>query len=339
MSNSGKIIKTKLAIVEDNEDLRNRFVELFTSHQNIECVGNYFNAEDFLSEFQYIRPDVVFMDIHLPGMDGIKCIEKIKKHDQSTHFIVYTIFENTEMVLNAIKAGATGYLLKNTGSDKLVSAVEEILRGESPMSGSIAGKVIKAFQQQIKKPESRFLSQRENEILDLLAKGYRYKDIAKELFISIETVRTHIRSIYEKLQVNSGIEAIFKTRADFGINLIPYTNTNVSQNEEEECFISIKKLFEENKPFLNEKYCLGKLAKQVGYPVYVVSQTVNRRFKMGFFELINHYRIKEAINMLKCMDERITIEGIAYQCGFCSRSTFYSAFKKETGMTPGEFLQ
>lgn len=328
-----------VAIVEDNNEIRQRFVSLFTETEHIQCVGNYFTAEEFMSEFSSINPMVVFMDVHLPGVSGIECIEKMKEESHQTQFIVYTVFENSEVVLDAIKAGATGYLLKNTPSEKLVAAVEEIIRGESPMSGSIAAKVLKAFQNEIRKPESKLLSSRENEVVNLLSKGYRYKDIAKELIISPETVKTHIRSIYEKLQVNNSIDAINKTRSASESQCARYAHTHVKVQEEQLCFAAIESLFASEKPYLTEKYSLSALSKQVGYPLYVVSQTINRRYKVGFFELINQLRINESINMLRNMNEKISIEGVAYECGFCSRSSFYAAFKKLNGVTPTEFMQ
>lgn len=327
-----------VAIVEDNNEIRQRFVSLFAETEHIQCVGNYFTAEEFMAEYIDIKPNVVFMDIHLPGLNGIECIEKMKEQSKHTQYIVYTVFENSEVVLEAIKAGATGYLLKNTSSDKLVAAVEEICRGESPMSGSIAAKVLKAFQQEVSKPESKLLSSRENEIINLLSKGYRYKDIAKELIISPETVKTHIRSIYEKLQVNNSIDAINKTRAANKTQFARYANSNVKEVEEHDCYKAIEDLFWREKPYLTEKYSLSALSKQVGYPLYVVSQTINRRYKMGFFELINQLRINESMSLLRNLNEKITIEGIAYECGFCSRSSFYAAFKKLNGLTPTEFI-
>lgn len=333
------MMKTRIAIVEDTDEIRNRFVEIMSSETDIECVGVYCTAEDFLSECNYIKPEVVFMDINLPGISGVECIEICKKSLKNSHFIVYSIFENSEVVFQAIKAGATGYLLKSTPKEKLVSSIKEILKGESPMSGSIAMKVVMAFQESPKKTDSELLSKRENEILDLLSKGFRYKDIAEQLFISIETVRTHIRNIYEKLQVKSRTEAINKTDQKNYLDTDKYLNSSVKNEDEEICYQKIKSYFEHSKPYTEEKYTITKLAKDVGFPVYVVSQTINKRFKMGYFDFVNHYRIEESIKMLKESNGKITIEGIAYQCGFCSRTSFYSAFKKETGQNPTSFIK
>lgn len=332
-------MNTRIAIVEDNDEIRGRFIEIMSEQIDIICVGSYTNAEDFISEFGFLKPDVVFMDIHLPGMNGIDCITIGKTINTKSHFIIYTIFENNEMIYNAIKAGATGYLLKSTPREKLVASIHEIIRGESPMTGSIAMKILTAFQQKIKEPESNLLSKRENEILGFLSKGYRYKEIAELLFISIETVRTHIRNIYEKLQVNSRTEALNKAENRDNLTLKRYTNSSVKIEDEENCFQKIQELFKNEKPFLQEKYSIGRLAKDIDFPVYIVSQTINRRFNQGYFDFINRHRINEVIQLLKTSSNKITIEGIAYQCGFCSRTSFYSAFKKETGENPSKFIQ
>lgn len=326
-----------VAIVEDNNDIRTRFVDVFSSAADIVCIGAYANAEDFLSEYLHILPDVVFMDIQLPGMDGIECIKQLKAKNRNTHFIMYSVFENSESIFSAIKAGATGYLLKSTPSEKLVSSVHEILNGESPMTGTVAMKVIKAFQAPL--PGSvAVLSERENTILANLSKGYRYKDIAEKLCISTETVRTHIRNIYEKLQVNSRTEAINKSRQLAGVAVEKYLNSNVKPGDEEACFHKINEVFKNKKPFLQEKFSITALSAETGFPVYVISQTINRRFNMGFFDLINKCRIEEALLLLKTEGGKITAEGIGYQCGFGSRTAFYNAFKKVTGATPGGMI-
>ena len=246
-------MNTRIAIVEDTDEIRNRFVEIMSTEPDIECVGVYCNAEDFLSEYNYIRPEVVFMDINLPGMSGVDCIKMAKRSSKNTHFIVYSIFENSEIVFQAIKAGATGYLLKSTPREKLISSIKEILKGESPMSGSIAMKVVTAFQETPKSSDSDLLSKRENEILNLLSKGFRYKDIADQLFISIETVRTHIRNIYEKLQVKSRTEALNKIDQKNSLDTDKYLNSSVKNEDEEICYQKIKSHFEHTKPYIEEK--------------------------------------------------------------------------------------
>lgn len=330
-------MQKKIVIVEDNDEIRFRFIDIFSNTDDIECIGVYSNAEDFISEFSLLKPDIVFMDIQLPGISGIDCIRQLKSYHNETHFIIFTIFENSENIFNAIKAGATGYLLKSTPADKLISSVYEILRGESPMSGSIAMKVIKAFQAPASS-DFDSLSQREQTILQYLTKGYRYKDIAEELFISIETVRTHIRNIYEKLQVNSRYELLNKAGISQISENTKYISSNVKPEDEENCYHKLLTFFEAEKLFLKEKLSISQVAEMINYPVYIVSQTINKRFNMGFFDIVNHYRVLHAIQLLKDLQDNISIEGIGYQCGFTSRTAFYKAFKKETGNSPGEYF-
>ncbi|MBN2747554.1 MAG: response regulator [Bacteroidales bacterium] len=325
-----------VTIVEDHDDIRNRLEELI--HSNFNLAGSYSNAEDFLSELPFVKNQVVFMDIHLPGLTGIEAIILARRKYPQIQFIVYTIFETDEIVFEAIKAGATGYLLKSSSGEKIIESVHQIIRGESPMSGIIAMKVVKAMQNTNPQLHNQTLSARENEILNKLSKGYRYKEIANQLFISVETVRTHIRNIYEKLQVNSKTEALNKINESSKKTGERYLNSSVKPEDEEICFQKINQLMETEKPYLLEKITISKLAELAGWPVYVVSQTINRKFNMGFFDLINQYRINLALELLKTNRKNYTIEGVAFQSGFSSKTAFYNAFKKQTGMSPLEFL-
>lgn len=207
----------KVVIVEDDDEIRNGLAYLINSSPSFLCLAKYSNSEDFLKDFlqkkkdkNYILPDVILMDINLPGMSGIECIKKIKETNKSIQIMVLTVFEDHDTIYKSLKAGATGYILKKTATTELLDAIKDIYNGGSPMSSQIARKVVLSFQEQKTSNETQNLTPREQEILNYLAMGYRYKEIAALLFISVETVRTHIRNIYEKLHVNSRTEAIIK---------------------------------------------------------------------------------------------------------------------------------
>jgi DNA-binding NarL/FixJ family response regulator len=199
-----------IIVVEDDPEIRDWVEGVITSAKGMNCMLSAPDAESCMRQYGKFDPDVVIMDIHLPGINGIECIQKIKPLKPDVQFIIFTVFEDDDKVFESLCAGASGYILKNTTADKLVAAIRDLHNGGSPMSPSIARKVIKSFQQPGMLPEYGNLSTREKELLNLLAKGYRYKEIAENLFISVETVRTHIRNIYEKLQVQSRTEAINK---------------------------------------------------------------------------------------------------------------------------------
>ncbi|MGC8744218.1 MAG: response regulator [Verrucomicrobiia bacterium] len=202
----------KVAIVEDNAQFRNTLGKVLNRADGIECVGQYSTAEEALEEIPKNPPDVVLMDINLPGMNGVECVEKIKKLLPATQIVMLTVYEDTENIFNALKSGATGYLLKRTSREELLEAIRDVYKGGSPMTTHIARKVVQSFQrlESIASATSETLSPREQEVLELLAKGFIYKEIADKLGISFETVRTHIRRIYEKLQVKSRTEAVAK---------------------------------------------------------------------------------------------------------------------------------
>jgi len=201
----------QIIIIEDNNEIRNALETLVNNHPEFQCTGCFASAEDALLNIEIVTFDVALVDIHLPGISGIELIRKLKPKLPEKQFVIQTIFDDTETVFNALKYGATGYLLKSAPPEKIIDAINEVYNGGSPMSGQIARKVISSFStQEVKNPCLECLSTREMEILDLLSKGFRYKEIGVKLFISTETVRTHIRNIYKKLQVESGIEAINK---------------------------------------------------------------------------------------------------------------------------------
>jgi len=199
----------RVAIVEDTEDIRNGLSLLIGGSEGFECRHVYASAEDALKELPAVRPDVVLMDIHLPGISGIECVRLLKEKCPDTQFLMNTVYEQEEQIFDSLKAGATGYILKKTPPAKLLEAISDIHSGGSPMSGQIARKVIGTFQPQAAQHDND-LSSREKEILEALAKGLRYKEIADQHHISVDTVRTHIRKIYEKLQVHSRTEALNK---------------------------------------------------------------------------------------------------------------------------------
>lgn len=203
----------RIAIVEDDRLIREGMIALLSSQQEIECVGIYENAESFMNEIKRILPQVVLMDIELPGHSGIACVRHLKPQYPDIQFMIFTVFDNPERTFDALAAGATGYILKSDPPAKLLEAVQEILKGNSPMSAQIARLVVNSFShpQGDQKSWNAFTI-REKEVLALLSKGFPYKEIGEKMFISTDTVRTHIRKIYERLQVHNRTEAINKLR-------------------------------------------------------------------------------------------------------------------------------
>ena len=200
----------RIAILEDNHDIRNGLNQLISSSVEFDVVVLYSNSEDFIKKFSQVEMDVVLVDIDLPGINGIKCVEQLKPLKPSVNYLICTVFEDNDKIFDSLCAGATGYILKNTLADTLFEAIRDIYAGGSPMSSNIARKVAASFYMATKAPDNASLSIREKEVLDYMAKGYRYKEIADKLFLSPATVRAHIRNIYEKLHVKSRIEALNK---------------------------------------------------------------------------------------------------------------------------------
>ena len=201
-----------VAIIEDQKDTRKMLSILINGSEGYECVATFENGEDAIARIPQLAPDVVMVDIHLPGVSGIECVHQLKALCPRSQFIMCTSLEDTDNIFNALQAGATGYLTKSTPPQKILEAITDAHNGGSPMSSQIARKVITYFQQQPSKKNTELekLSAREQEILQYLSKGYRYKEISALLFINIETVRKHIHNIYEKLQVGSRTDAINK---------------------------------------------------------------------------------------------------------------------------------
>jgi DNA-binding NarL/FixJ family response regulator len=196
----------KITIVEDNEVVRDGFALLIDSVSEYEVVSTYDNCEDALRNLKKDRPNVILMDLELPGMHGVEGIRRIKKLMPEISIIVITVHANSELVFQALCAGASGYITKNAGHSKLLDAIAEVQKGGAPMSSQIARMVVQSFQKNTDSP----LTTRETEVLELLAKGKSYTVIADELFVHKETIKSHIKNIYTKLQVNSKADAIEK---------------------------------------------------------------------------------------------------------------------------------
>lgn len=198
-----------IIIFEDDEPLRNSLVVLIGNSNEYEVIGNYANAMDAATIIRRYKPDVVIMDINMPGKTGIQGVAEIKEARPQTFIIMYTMFENDENLFSSLCAGANGYILKKTSPFKLFEAISDVMEGGAPMSPTIARRVLQSFE--IKSFGQQYhLTAREKEILQLLIKGYSIKVIASELNISFDTARTHLKNIYPKLHVNCGKEAIAK---------------------------------------------------------------------------------------------------------------------------------
>lgn len=202
----------KVAIVEDREDVRAGLAYLIDGSPGFDCVGAYESAEDAISVFGRVEVNIVLMDIGLPGMNGIEAVRLIKEKWPHIQLMMLTVYEDDERMFKSLKAGATGYVLKKTPPAQLLQNIQSLHEGGSPMSSQIARRLVESFHAPEQKPvsEDEELTPREEEILGLLAQGFRYKEIADQLFISLDTVRTHIRHIYEKMHVRSRTEATIK---------------------------------------------------------------------------------------------------------------------------------
>ncbi len=206
-------MEIKVAVFEDNKTLRESLQQLINSAEGLACTGTFMDANKLVRNVEMSNPDVILMDIDMPGISGIDAVRIIKSKFPSINVIMQTVFDENDKIFAAICAGASGYLLKSCPPKKIPEAIVEVFQGGSPMSSSVASKVLEMFRQQ-KPSESKTefidLSSREREILGLLVKSKSYKSIAAECFISVDTVSTHVRHIYEKLQVHSKSEAVVK---------------------------------------------------------------------------------------------------------------------------------
>jgi DNA-binding NarL/FixJ family response regulator len=200
----------RICIVEDLDEVREGMASLLSMDQRFELLCTFPDAEKAAEELPAWQPDIIIMDINLPGMNGIECIRKVKNFCPQSQFIMFTIYEDDEKVFEALTAGASGYLLKKTPLNKIADSLLELHAGGSPMSTQIARKVINRLRNNESVETISLLSSRENEVLQLLAKGLLYKEIAATLSIATDTVRQHIHRIYEKLHVQNRTEAINK---------------------------------------------------------------------------------------------------------------------------------
>jgi DNA-binding NarL/FixJ family response regulator len=198
-----------VSIVEDDVKVRNSLARLIDSTEGFTCVSQHPDAENALKEIPISLPEVVLMDINLPNMNGVECVKKLKEMLPEVQVVMLTVYENTNIIFNALASGASGYLLKQSTPEQIIEAVRDVHSGGSPMSSHIARKVVASFQK-ISKPSKEYekLSLREQQVIDWLAKGHSYQEIAEALKISYATVHTHIRHIYGKLHVRSRTEAV-----------------------------------------------------------------------------------------------------------------------------------
>ena len=204
-------MKIKVGIVEDDREVRENWVKVLNAHPKLKCVAACESGETALKQFTDCRPDVILMDINLPGMSGIQSTALLKEFLPKTHVLMVTIYSNNNSIFDALQAGASGYILKNNSSAEVIRSIIEVVEGGAPMTGKIARRVIEVF----RKPASKDLAKaqltiREKEILQLIAKGYANKEIASQLDVGVSTVRTHIEHIYEKLHVHCRTEAAAK---------------------------------------------------------------------------------------------------------------------------------
>jgi len=201
----------KVAIVEDNKRIREGLATLIDGSDGFRCAETFETAEEALRCLPAYHPDVVLMDIKLPKMSGIECVERLKQELPDVQVMMLTVYEDNEKIFKSIVAGATGYILKRTPPAELLAAIRDLHEGGSPMSDQIARKVVQAFREMGKSSkETEDLSDREMEILSFLAKGSHDKEIAVKLFLSVKTVHSHLRNIYKKLHVRSRTEAVVK---------------------------------------------------------------------------------------------------------------------------------
>jgi DNA-binding NarL/FixJ family response regulator len=200
----------RVGIVEDDAQLRGDFSRLIAEAGDMTCVGGFATGEGALAGFRLALPDVVLMDINLPGMSGIDCARQLRAEMQGVQILMLTTFDDATSVFESLKAGANGYILKRAAVGELLGAIRDIAAGGAPMTGAIARKVVQYFGQRGPAPEVQTLTDREREVLVALSQGQQYKEIADALGISINTVRKHIKAIYEKLHVNTRLDAVNK---------------------------------------------------------------------------------------------------------------------------------
>jgi DNA-binding NarL/FixJ family response regulator len=208
----GKAGALRIGVVEDDERMRAILCKWLESIELFTCVGSFGDGISAVESLPSCRPQIVLMDINLPGLSGVECVRRLKDQMPDTQFVMLTVYEDSEHIFNALEAGAVGYLLKRSSHEDLKQALLDVQTGGSPMTSLIARKVVQAFCKP-QSPELEQLSSREREVLDLMAQGFYCKEIADTLQIRLNTVYTYIRRIYEKLQVRSRMEAVKKLPA------------------------------------------------------------------------------------------------------------------------------
>jgi len=202
-------VNISVAIVEDDVPAREILAGWIRDADGFKCAGEYDDAETALARLPQENPSVVLFDINLPGMNGIECVRRLKPRLPNTQFVMVTVYEDANHIFDALSAGASGYMLKQTKRNELIDALKDVHAGGSPMSSQIARKVVQSFRRTESETDgTNDLSPREREVIELLARGYLYKEIAEKLAISVPTVNTYIRRIYEKLHVRSRAQAV-----------------------------------------------------------------------------------------------------------------------------------
>ncbi len=209
-STDSTALKTTLAIVEDDTGIRTTLQRLLRNVPSFEMLGAFDSAEDALLHLPKLKPQVVLMDINLPNRSGIECTARLRATLPEIQVLMLTVYEDTDTIFKALRAGASGYLLKRSDPEEIIEAINDVRIGGSPMTSEIARKVVASFREPTPNPDLSCLQRREEEILELLSKGYLVKEIAETLHLSVNTVKTHLRRIYEKLHVRSRTEAVVK---------------------------------------------------------------------------------------------------------------------------------
>jgi DNA-binding NarL/FixJ family response regulator len=205
-------ITRSISIVEDDSDLRSTLVDLISTAKGWSLRHAFPNAEDALTVLMNDPSDLILMDIQLPGMSGIECVSRLKEHTPATKVLMLTVYDNSERVFEALAAGASGYLLKRDVPARLLASLDDVINDNCPISSAVARHMFKHFLKEVPEPsgEDWKLTKRENQILELLAAGSLYKEIAHETGISLQTVRFHLHNIYNKLHVRTRTEAVVK---------------------------------------------------------------------------------------------------------------------------------
>ena len=201
----------RVAIVEDDEWLRSSLITQISGAAGFQCLGSFRSAELALKHIPTLKPDVVLMDINLPGMDGVQCVRQLKEACPKIQFLMLTVYEESERIFNSLQAGARGYLLKRTAMEELLEAIQQVMDGGTPLTDHIARKIVHYFNQLGTRASTlESLSPRETKVLEMLAQGLSYKEAADSLTLSIHTIRMNVRHVYHKLHVHSRAEAVAK---------------------------------------------------------------------------------------------------------------------------------